>query len=409
MDEIKKENGVGKDDVKTVDIQNAGALGAGVMGGGIAQLFASNDIDVRVKDINYNAVTMAFRQAKDILIKQLKRRRITKFKYLQILHRISGTVGFSGFKHSDIVVEAIIEDLDIKKSTLSELENHVNNSTIIATNTSSLLVDDMVEALKHKKRFLGMHFFNPVHKMPLVEIVRGKHSSDEAVASVFKLTLALGKTPIVVNDGPGFLVNRLLLPYMVEAVSLLEEGHSIKEIDSTLLDFGMPMGPIELFDEVGIDVAFKVAKILQKTMSDRMAESDILENMVEAKRLGKKNGVGFYRYQGKKKMDDPSISSFIKVNNRTTLTREELTRRMIYPMINEAARCLDEGIALRPRDVDMGMIFGTGFAPFRGGLLKFADKEGIKKIVDQLAEFENKYGSRFKPSEALIKRDGFYE
>jgi len=352
---------------------------------------------------------MAYRQAKDILKKQLKRRRITKFKYLQILHRISGTVDFSGFKHSDIVVEAIIEDLDIKKTTLSELENHVNDSTIIATNTSSLLVDDMVKALKHKKRFLGMHFFNPVHKMPLVEIVRGKHSSDEAVTSVFKLTLSLGKTPIVVNDGPGFLVNRLLMPYMVEAVSLLEEGHSIKEIDSAMLDFGMPMGPIELFDEVGIDVAFKVAKILQKTMSDRMAESDILENMVEAKRLGKKNGVGFYRYQGKKKTDDPSISSFIKIKNRTTLTREELTQRMIYPMINEAARCLDEGIALKARDVDMGMIFGTGFAPFRGGLLKFADKEGIQKIVDQLTEFENKYGTRFKPSKALSKIDRFYE
>ncbi len=407
MDEIKKENGVGKEDVTIREVHNAGALGAGVMGGGIAQLFASKGIDIRVKDINYNAVTMAYRQARDVLKKQLKRRRISKYEYLQIMHRISGTVDFSGFKDTDVVVEAIIEDLEIKKSTLSELEKHVDDKTIIATNTSSLRVDDMAAVMKNKERFAGMHFFNPVHKMPLVEVVRGKHSSDEAVASIFKLAQRLGKTPIVVNDGPGFLVNRLLLPYMVEAVSLLEEGHGIKEIDGAMLDFGMPMGPIELFDEVGIDVAYKVAKI-QETMSDRMAESDILEKMVEAKRLGKKNGKGFYRYEGKKKLDDPSVSSFIKVKNRTVLSKEELTQRMIYPMVNEAARCLDEGIASRPRDVDMGMIFGTGFAPFRGGLLKYADKEGIEKIVNQLNEFEKKYGARFKPSKALTERKSFY-
>jgi 3-hydroxyacyl-CoA dehydrogenase/enoyl-CoA hydratase/3-hydroxybutyryl-CoA epimerase len=270
------------------------------------------------------------------------------------------------------------------------------------------LVDDMAEALKNKERFVGMHFFNPVHKMPLVEVVRGKYSSDEAVASIFKLALRLGKTPIVVNDGPGFLVNRLLLPYMVEAVSLLEEGHSIRKIDKALLDFGMPMGPIELFDEVGLDVAYKVAKILQKTMSDRMAESDILEKMVEEKRLGKKNGLGFYRYEGKKKVDDPTVSSYITVKNRTTLTDDELIQRMIYPMVNEAARCLDEGIARQARDVDMGMIFGTGFAPFRGGLLKYADNEGLEKIVEKLTQFEQKYGSRFKPSEALIAIKKFY-
>ncbi len=409
MDEIKKENGVGEADVKIIDVQQAGVLGAGVMGGGIAQLFAAKKIDTRVKDINYDAVTMAFRQAKEVLEKQLKRRRITKYEYLQIMHRISGTVDYSGFKQSDVVVEAIIEDLEIKKSTLAELENHINEETIIATNTSSLQVDDMAAALKNKERFVGMHFFNPVHKMPLVEVVRGKNSADKAVAAVFKLALRLGKTPIVVNDGPGFLVNRLLLPYMVEAVSLLEEGHGIREIDKVMLDFGMPMGPIELFDEVGIDVAYKVAKILQKTMSDRMAESDILEKMVQAKRLGKKNGPGFYRYEGKKKTDDPKIASFITVKKHTEISKEELTQRMIYPMVNEAARCLEDGVALRARDVDMGMIFGTGFAPFRGGLLKFADMEGLDKITNKLSDFEKKYGGRFKPSRALLNTKRFYQ
>jgi 3-hydroxyacyl-CoA dehydrogenase/enoyl-CoA hydratase/3-hydroxybutyryl-CoA epimerase len=408
MDEIKKENGTDRGDIETKEILSAVTLGAGVMGGGIAQLFASKGIDIRVKDINYNAVTMAYRQAKDILKKQLKRRRITKFEYLQTLHRISATVDFSGFKNSDVIIEAIVEDLNIKKAALAELEKRVKEDAIIATNTSSLRVDDMAEALTHKERFTGMHFFNPVHKMPLVEVVRGKHTSDETLAAVFKLALRLGKTPIVVNDGPGFLVNRLLLPYMVEAVSLLEEGYSIKKIDKAMLDFGMPMGPIELFDEVGLDVAYKVAKILRQTMSDRMAESDILEKMTADKRFGKKNGVGFYRYEGKKKIDDPSVSSYITVKNKTDLTEEELIQRMIYPMVNEAARCLEEGIVRQARDVDIGMIFGTGFAPFRGGLLKYADDEGVVKIIERLKIFEEKYGSRFKPSEALKSIEKFY-
>jgi 3-hydroxyacyl-CoA dehydrogenase/enoyl-CoA hydratase/3-hydroxybutyryl-CoA epimerase len=410
---IKKENGTSNESLSGKDINKAGVLGAGVMGGGIAQLFASKEIQVRVKDINYDAVAKAYQQAAQVLKSQLKRRRISKYEYKQIMLRISGGVDYRGFKNTDLVVEAIVEDLNIKKKILTELENYVGENTIIATNTSSLLVDDMAEAVKKKDRFVGMHFFNPVHRMPLVEIVRGKRSSDEAVAAVFNLSKELGKTPIVVNDGPGFLVNRLLLPYMVEAISLLEEGHSVAEIDKAMLKFGMPMGPIELFDEVGIDVAFKVAKILQETMADRMAESDLLQKMVDADRLGKKNGRGFYRYKGRKKEDDPSIKEFITLKERSYLSENELAKRMVYPMINEAARCLEEGIALRPRDVDIGMIFGTGFAPFRGGLLKYAESEGLENVVNQLDVFEKEFGQRFKPSAALLKiqesAKGFYE
>ena len=412
-EQIKKENGTDKPDLKGRPVAKAAVLGAGVMGGGIAQLFAAKQIPVRVKDINYDMVAKAYQQASSVLMGKVKKRRMRKLEYQQIMDRITGTTDYTGFGSTDLVIEAIVEDLGIKKTVLAELEKEVSKDTVIVTNTSSLLVDDMAKALKSKKRFVGMHFFNPVHRMPLVEVVRGKHTSDEAAATVFNLVKKLGKTPILVNDGPGFLVNRLLVPYMVEAIALLEEGNTIQRIDKALKNFGMPMGPIELFDEVGLDVAYKVAKILMESMGDRMAESDILKNLVEAGRLGKKNGKGFYKYMGRKKELDPAVDEFIELKKTMILDSPEIVNRMVYPMINEAARCLDEGIALRARDVDVGMIFGTGFAPFRGGLLSFADSEELDKVVSELERYAEMFGPRFTPSEALLKiKDGsgrFYE
>ncbi len=403
MEGVKKQNGTDKSDVVTLPVKKSAVLGAGVMGGGIAQLFAGKDISSRVKDINYDAVGKAYQQAASVLKGKVKRRRMTKLEMSQILQKITGTIDYTGFGSVDFIVEAIVEDLEIKKTVFKELEENIREDTIVVTNTSSLLVDDMATAFKRPERFVGMHFFNPVHMMPLVEVIRGKESTDEAVATTFQLAKTLGKTPVVVSDGPGFLVNRLLVPYMVEAVSLLEEGHGIKKIDKTMINFGMPMGPIELFDEVGIDVAFKVAKILSQSMGDRMAESNILENMVNDGKIGKKSKVGFYKYEGKKKTYDSSVESYISLKNRTTLSDKELVQRMVYPMINEATRCLDEKIVNRPQDVDLGMIFGTGFAPFRGGLLNFADSEGIEKINSTLEKFAQEHGNRFKQSDALQK------
>lgn len=411
--DVKKQNGTSKPDIKTKSVQKSAVLGAGVMGGGIAQLFVSRDIPARVKDINYDAVAKAYQQAAGVLKGQVKRRRITKLEMAQILQKITGTVDYSGFKSVDFIVEAIVEDLEIKKKVFAEMEQNIREDTIVVTNTSSLLVNDMAPAFNHPERFVGMHFFNPVHMMPLVEVIRGKDSTDKAVATTFQLAKKLGKTPIVVNDGPGFLVNRLLVPYMVEAVSLLEEGHGIEKIDRAMKNFGMPMGPIELFDEVGIDVAYKVAKILNQSMGDRMAESDILEKMVKDEFFGKKTGKGFYTYSGKKKSYDPAIETYITVKKETKLSENQLVQRMVYPMVNEAARCLDEKIALRPQDVDLGMIFGTGFAPFRGGLLTYADTEKVSHVNETLKNFQQEYGDRFKPSEILEKISksgkGFYE
>lgn len=409
---VKKENGTTNTALKGQKISKAAVLGAGVMGGGIAQLFASKQIDCRVKDINNEAVAKAYQQAAYVLQGDVKRRKITPVEFRQTLHRITGTTDYSGFKSAGIVVEAIVENLKVKMDVIAELEKQVGQQTIIASNTSSLSINEMAKALQHKDRFIGLHFFNPVHRMPLVEIIRGSGTSDETVATVFNLSKALGKTPIVVNDGPGFLVNRLLVPYMVEAISLLESGVDLHTIDRTLVKFGMPMGPLELFDEVGIDVAHKVAKILHDFMGSRMAESPILERMITAGRLGKKSGKGFYRYEGHKKLADPETASFIKPSEKISISETDLVHRLIFPMVNEAARCLDENIARSAADVDLGMIFGTGFAPFRGGLLTYAESEGLKNVQKKLQEFEHNYGVRFTPSSAFLKfaeKGSFYE
>ncbi len=410
---IKKENGTTNPAIKILPVKRIAALGAGVMGGGIAQLFAGKNIPVRVKDINYDAVAKALRQASSILYSKVKRRQLSRLEYSHILANITGTVDYSGFKNVDLVVEAIVEDLEIKKRVFTELESRLSPEAIIVSNTSSLSIDDMAMALARPQRFLGMHFFNPVHKMPLVEIIRGQHTSDSAVAAVFQLTKQLGKTPLVVKNGPGFLVNRLLVPYMVEAITLLEEGHAPQQVDQLMVDFGMPVGPLELFDEVGIDVAYKVAKILNRFMSDRMADSQVLDKLVHDQRLGKKSGRGFYRYHDKKKYTDPAIQQYITLRQKTTLNDQEMIGRMVYPIINEAARCLQDKVVGRPQDVDLGMVFGTGFAPFRGGLLRYADTVGISKIVDTLHKFSEQYGNRFIPSALIMEINkqgkGFYE
>jgi 3-hydroxyacyl-CoA dehydrogenase/enoyl-CoA hydratase/3-hydroxybutyryl-CoA epimerase len=409
---IKKENGTQNSDIKTLPIRKAAVLGAGVMGGGIAQLFAGKNIPIRVKDINYEAVTKAYQQASGILYSKVRKRQISKLDYQHMLANITGTVDYSGFKNVDLVVEAIVEDQEIKKQVFRQLEPCLANDALIVSNTSSLSINEMASAFNRPQRFLGMHFFNPVHKMPLVEIIRGQQTTDLAVATVFELTKHLGKTPIVVKDSPGFLVNRLLVPYMIEAITMLEEGHSLERIDRVMVDFGMPIGPLELFDEVGIDVANKVARILSQFMGNRMPDSELLGKMVHDNRLGKKNGLGFYRYHNRKKKTDPAISRYITMRQKTVLKTEEMTRRMVYPIINEAARCLQEEIVVRPQDVDVGMIFGTGFAPFRGGLLRFADSEGINRIVDTLLRLSEQNGTRFLPAPLLLKLNqtgkGFY-
>jgi 3-hydroxyacyl-CoA dehydrogenase/enoyl-CoA hydratase/3-hydroxybutyryl-CoA epimerase len=323
-------------------VHGGGVLGAGVMGGGIAQLFADKDVATRMKDLNTQALATGVQSAAKIFQKQMQRKKINRRQYLQKLNHIAPVLDYSGFRSTDLVVEAIVENMDVKKKVLAELEGNIRDNCIVVSNTSSLSITEMQKALKHPERFAGMHFFNPVNKMPLIEVIRGAQSSDEAVTTVFQFSKQLGKTPIVVKDAPGFLVNRLLAPYLNEATYLVAEGVPIDHLDDVLLDFGMPMGPMELIDEVGVDVGAKVAHILHDAFGARMLPCPMNKKVVDAGRLGKKNGKGIYDYEaeGKKtrKVLKPEIYELLGVTAAPgAVADEEILERCVASRRSAAA------------------------------------------------------------------------
>ncbi len=383
----------------------AGVLGAGIMGGGIAQLFSEKGLFVRMKDINTKFVAAGLKAASDIFRKRKKKGILTELAARDGMDRISTTVDYSGFGNLDLAVEAVVEKMEVKKAVLGEFEQASGDGAIFASNTSSLSITEMAEASKRPDRVVGMHFFNPVEKMPLVEVIRGKKTSDETVAAIASLSRRLGKLPVVVNDGPGFLVNRILMPYLGEAVALLEEGVSIERIDGALLRFGMPMGAFILLDEIGIDVAHKVADILHEGLGPRVRPSPLLGELAKKGYLGKKNGAGFYLYKGRKRSGpDPSIAGMLRAAPRgTAITDEEIVERTVLLMIKEAALCLEEKIIDRADHLDGALIFGIGFPPFRGGLLKYADKLGAAAIVAKLNNYARTRGERFAPPKMLTE------
>ena len=409
MEEAKK---VGGDDGgRAAAMEHAGVLGAGVMGGGIAWLFSANGCTARVKDIAMSAIDGALHTAADYYGQMVKYRKMTPDEVRNRMLAIGGGTDWSGFGHSDIVVEAVIENLDIKRKVLAECEEHVPENCIIASNTSSLRIDDMASALKHPGRFCGMHFFNPVNRMPLVEIVRGEHTSEDTINTMIALTKRLGKTAVVVGDCPGFLVNRILLPYLNEAGRLFAEGADIVRVDKLISEFGMPMGPYRLADEVGIDVGVKVARILAEGYGERMAVAPILNHLYdEAHLIGKKDGRGFYTYHDGKQGE---VNPGAVTAGKTFRTAEDMIRRehsdadiidrCILIMVNEALRALEEKIVATPNQLDLAMIFGTGFPPFRGGLLRYADARGLIEIRDRLQELAGLHGARFEPAPLLIE------
>jgi 3-hydroxyacyl-CoA dehydrogenase/enoyl-CoA hydratase/3-hydroxybutyryl-CoA epimerase len=286
---------------------------------------------------------------------------------------------------------------------LQELETKVGDKAILATNTSSLSVSEIASGTKHPERVVGMHFFNPVDKMPLVEVIRGKDTSDEAVATIFQFSKKLGKTPIVVKDGPGFVVNRILGPYLNEAVYLLSEGVPPRKMDAVIEKFGMPMGPCTLLDEVGLDVGIKVSKILHQAFGERMKPPPLMDKASAGNRYGKKTGKGIYLYNGGRHQEnDPELFSRIGVKENPSAVSDELIlKRCIYLMVNEAARCVEEQLVRDVADIDIGMIFGTGFAPFRGGILKYADTVGAEAVVADLEILHRNHGTRFQPASFL--------
>ena len=403
MMEDSKKDRIG---AKPRDVASVGVLGAGVMGRGISYIVADKtDAAIRMRDINWNALAGGLKAAARIWRKKVERRRMTAGEMQRKLARVTTTTDWSGFQHADLVIEAVVENLDIKRKVLAEFEGIEKDDAIFASNTSTLPITEIAANAKNPDRVVGMHFFNPVDKMPLVEVIRGAKSSDETVATVASFARKLGKTVVICNDGPGFIVNRILGPYMNESGFLLEEGNSIESIDEAMVDFGMPMGPMALLDEVGIDVAAKVAGILRERFGARVEQSRIVDVLYGDHRLGKKGGKGLYNYEnGKRKGPDAAVYKLLGAGEPHPVNKPDAVDRMVLSMVNEAARILDEKIVASAPELDLAMIMGTGFPPFRGGLLRYADSVGLKNVVARLEELAAKHGARFQPSEALRRR-----
>ena len=383
-------------------VEKTGVVGAGVMGGGIAQLLAKNNVVCRIKDLNNHALALALKTARDVYKYLLKTRRMKKGQVDAQMSLISPTTTYDGFQNTDVVIEAVVERMDVKKQVFKELDEVVQPSACLFTNTSSLSVTEMAQCTNRPDKVCGFHFFNPVHRMPLLEIITTEVTSEDTLATAVAFARQLGKMVIVVKDKEGFIVNRILLPYLNEAAYLFQEGIDTKRLDDVVRRFGMPMGPMELADEVGIDVGYHVAQILQAAYGERMHVAEILKTVYEAGTLGKKSGEGFYIYSGKRKKVSSNARDMC-ADATFTLDDDITLKRLIYVMINEASRCLEESVVESASTIDVGMIYGTGFPPFRGGLLRYADSVGAKQIVADLKEFQVRFDQhRFEPSQLLL-------
>ncbi|RPI14067.1 MAG: fatty acid oxidation complex subunit alpha FadB [Lysobacterales bacterium] len=374
----------------TAEIKQAAVLGAGIMGGGIAYQSASKGTPIIMKDIRSEALDIGMNEAGKLLSKQVEKGRMKPEAMSATLSRIRPTLNYGDFKEADIVIEAVVENPKVKKAVFAELEGLIREDTIIASNTSTISITFLAEGLKRPQNFVGMHFFNPVHMMPLVEVIRGKQSSDAAVATTVKLAQKMGKTPIVVNDCPGFLVNRVLFPYFAGFHMLLRDGADFQAVDKAMERFGWPMGPAYLMDVVGMDTAVHAAGVMAEGFPDRMQPdfTSTTQVLVEQKRYGQKTGKGYYSYEpdkkGKpKKSPDPATYELVKgvVAERREFAPEEIVARCMVPMVNEIARCLEDKIVATPQEADMSLIYGIGFPPFRGGACRYVDQMGAANFV----------------------------
>ncbi len=385
------------------EIKQAAVLGAGIMGGGIAYQAAYKGLPIVMKDIRDDALALGMNEAGKLLSKQVEKGRMTPAKMSETLGRIRPTLNYGDFGSVDIIIEAVVENPKVKKVVLAEVEGLVREDTIIASNTSTISISLLAEGLKRPQNFVGMHFFNPVNMMPLVEVIRGKQSSEDAVAATVKLASRMGKTPVVVNDCPGFFVNRVLFPYFAGFHMLMRDGADFQAIDKAMERFGWPMGPAYLMDVVGMDTGVHAAEVMAQGFPDRMRHDwrNATQVLVDNQRYGQKNGKGYYVYapdkKGKpKKSVDPATYDLIKgvVAERKEFTPEEIVARCMVPMVNEVARCLEEKIVASPQEADMSLLYGVGFPPFRGGACRYVDQTGAANYVaaaDKLAPLGKLY------------------
>lgn len=396
-------------------ISQVGVLGGGLMGGGIAYITAfQGKLPVRIKDISEKGVAQALRYSWDLLTQRVAKRRLLARERAAIMSRVSGTLSFQGLEKADIIVEAVFEDLALKRKMVTDVEKMSLKKPIFASNTSSLPIHQIAENAAHPEKVIGLHYFSPVDKMPLVEVIPHKGTDEETIATVVAFAKRQGKTAIVVGDDAGFYVNRILAPFLCEAAQCLVEGESIEHIDRALVEFGFPVGPFNLLDEVGIDIGTKILPILVERFGERFKAPDLLDKVVKDDRKGKKNGKGFYEYghvsspflfwkKASKRQVDKSIYSLIGVTPNNRQTKAEIAQRCVMMMLNEAARCLDENIIRNARDGDVGAVFGIGFPPFFGGPFRYMDSLGIAKTVATLQSLAKLHGDKFLPCELLLE------
>ena len=389
---------------KAASVERTAVIGSGVMGAGIAQWFAARGQNVLLRDVGPDQLAQGLQRAEKLFSEARRRGILSGCEARAGMDRIVPAEVAVSMKSIGLVVEAASENMQVKKAIFADLEERVRPDTILATNTSALSVTEISRDLRDPARVIGLHFFNPVHRMKLVEIARGELTSDFAVDTAVAFVQRIGKLPVVVKDRPGFLVNRILLPYLLEAVRLFVAGARVETLDESMLDFGMPMGPLRLLDEVGLDVAADVGETLCKAFPDRMQMPGAFTQLLAANVKGKKTGRGFYQYRhGRVAGVNRFAIDLQEADDTASLPREQLQERMVLLMINEAARCLEEGIVDDPRDVDFAMVMGTGFAPFRGGPLRHADRIGIDKVTENLERLTRSRQPQFAPSDLLIE------
>ena len=418
---LKKDMGVpiapGAPEPQIMPVEKVGILGAGFMGAGIASVAVQQGTLVRIKDADHGRVAKGFAAVRDVLKERLTKRQITRVQFADTMALLGGTIDYSGFGNVDLVIEAVFEDINVKHEVLREVEEVLKPTAIFASNTSTIPISQIAEAAMRPERVIGMHFFSPVHKMPLLEVIEADATSVDVVASAVAYGKKLGKTVIVVHDGPGFYVNRILTPYINEAGRLLDQGAAIDAIDNALLDFGFPVGPITLVDEVGLDVGSKAGKIMFEAFGERFAPPASMQAVVASGRFGRKAKKGFYLYdeEGKKGDVDQSVYSLLAPGARETTATSgnqaqtraqipaiEIQQRTVLPMLNEAARCLAENVIRSARDGDVGAVFGFGFPPFRGGPFRYMDTLGVAELVKRLEELNDRFPGRFEPAELLV-------
>ncbi|MBX6312684.1 MAG: enoyl-CoA hydratase/isomerase family protein [Isosphaeraceae bacterium] len=403
---LARDPGVEDPNITPRPVHRVGVLGAGQMGAGIATAHARSGIPAVMVDVDDARLADGMRRAQDVVMSRIKIGRATPQDMASMLANLSTSTSLQVFADRDVVIEAVTENEQLKTEMYKKLAGVLRDDAILASNTSTISISRMAESAPHPERFVGMHFFYPVDRMELVEVIRGAKTSDETVATIVALAKKIRKTPIVVKDCAGFLVNRVLFPYMNEALLLLQEGAPMDAIDAAALKFGMPMGPIELEDFVGLDTSCYAGHVMARAYADRAVPTPILDDLVKAGRLGQKTGAGFRKYGGKKGKPepDPAFEPFLQ-KHRTgdrVPSEAEITDRLFLPMLLEATRVLEEGIVREPADVDMGLILGIGFPPFKGGILRWCDTEGAGQILERVEKYRH-LGKRFEPTELLIK------